>query len=76
MREFSHRELNYREVATVPNTGALVFAGGAGGIELTMLSYPAAIPAKLPGTFLLAGCDAAGARVTSSAAFLQSMREM
>lgn len=73
----------YSDMAAV--TGALGFAGGTGeqpwaalacGIKPVMLTHPAAIPAKALRTFPLAGCDAVGARVTSSAAFLQSIREM
>lgn len=41
-----------------------------------MLSNPTANPAKALRTFPLAVNDAVGVRVTSSAAFLQSMREM
>lgn len=41
-----------------------------------VLSHPTAIPAMPLRTFPPAGHDAVGAQVTSSAAFLQSMREM
>lgn len=73
----------HRDVATV--TGALGFAGGTGGqpsavlacgMEPMKLSHLAEIPAKALRTSPLAGRDAVGAWVTSSAAFLQSMREM